>query len=110
MADQRALTLVQEDRHLDFNRLVEASPGPVDLSGGQFRAYDLRKYNLQLANLSNCYLRHADLRGLNLSEAQLEGASLKEAKVSGTLFPHNIAPEEIRLSLEQGTRLRTSRG
>ena len=109
MADQRLLALVQEDRHLDFNRVVEGIEGVVDLSGGQFRAYDLRKFNLRKANLSNCYMRSADLRGLDLSEAQLEGTSLKDAKVSGTFFPYNIAAEEIRLSIEQGTRLRATR-
>lgn len=106
MADPRVLILVQEDRPLDFNRLAESTEGQLDLSGGQFRGYDLRKYNLQKANLSNCYFRNADLRGLDLSMAQLTGASLKDAKVSGTLFPPSITAEEIRLSLDHGTRLR----
>lgn len=108
MADPRALNLVQEDRPLDFNRLVESQGGMVDLSGAMFRGYDLRKFNLCQANLSDCYLRSADLRGLDLSKADLHGASLKDAKVSGVLFPANISAEEIRLSLEYGIRLRVS--
>lgn len=108
MADPRALALVQEDKPLEFNKLIESLQGEVDLSGGQFRGYDLRKFNLQRANLSNGYLRNADLRGLDLSQAQLAGASIKDAKISGTLFPHNLSPDEIRLSLEFGTRLRVT--
>jgi hypothetical protein len=37
----------------------------------------------------------------------LAGCSLFHAKVSGTLFPSNLDADEIRLSLEQGTRMRT---
>lgn len=106
MADSKALTLVQEDRPLDFNRLAEASPKGLDLTNAHFRGYDLRKFNLNRANLSGCYLKNADIRGLDLSLSNLEGASLKDAKVSGVLFPKSIAPEEIRLSLVYGTRLR----
>lgn len=111
MANQKILALVQEERHLDFNRLVEAAEAEaveIDLSGGQFRGYDLRKFNLQRANLSGAYLRNADLRGLDLSNANLEGASLQDARVSGVFFPPNIPAPEIRLSLEMGTRLRVS--
>lgn len=110
MADPRALILVQEDKPLDFNRFAEALGGEVDLSGGQFRGYDLRKFNLQKANLTNTYLRNADLRGLDLSGATMEGSSMKDAKVSGSLFPKTIPAQEIRLSLEFGTRLREMRG
>ena len=35
-----------------------------------------------------------------------EGASLLDAKVSGVYFPDELSPEEIRLSLDHGTRLR----
>jgi uncharacterized protein YjbI with pentapeptide repeats len=92
---------------LDFNHVADNFQGVIDLSGAQFRGYDLRKFNLRHANLTNCYLRNADLRGLDLSEALMEGASLKDAKISGTLFPRNIAATEIRLSFDYGTRLRS---
>lgn len=106
MADLIALDLIQEERFEEFNRLVAGNGGRVDLSGAHLRGFDLRKCHLSQADLTNAYLRSADLRSLDLSQAQLDGASIKEAKVSGTLFPRDIGPEEIRLSLEFGTRLR----
>ena len=39
----------------------------------------------------------------------LEGASLLGAKLSGTYFPTELSAQEIRLSLDTGTRLRYSR-
>ncbi len=108
MADEKALGLIQEDRPHDFNHLMQAMEGSVDLSQGHFRGYDLRKFILKQANLTNAYLRNADLRGLDLSETCLDGASLKDARVSGTLFPSVYSADEIRLSLEFGTRLRPS--
>jgi len=106
MADPHALNLIQEERFADFNNLIEASGGKVDLTGAHLRGYDLRKCKLHKADLTNAYLRSADLRSCDLSEAKLDGASIKEAKVSGTLFPRNLPPDEIRISLEFGTRLR----
>ena len=110
MADPRALNLIQEERILEFNNLIEASNGVVDLTGAHLRGYDLRKCKLRKADLTGAYLRSADLRSLDLSEAKLEGASIKEAKVSGTLFPRYLSPAEISLSLEHGTRLRADLG
>jgi hypothetical protein len=52
-------------------------------------------------------VHHARVRGLDLSEADLHGASLHEARISGVFFPANLAPEEIRLSVLLGTRMRT---
>jgi uncharacterized protein YjbI with pentapeptide repeats len=57
--------------------------------------------------LANADLRMADLRGLDRSEADLHGASRHEARISGVFFPANLAPEEIRLSVLLGTRMRT---
>ena len=108
MADPRALNLIQEERILEFNNLVEASNGEVDLTGSHLRGYDLRKCKLRKADLTGAYLRSSDLRSVDLSEAKLDGASIKEAKVSGTLFPRNLPPAEIALSLEYGTRLRVN--
>lgn len=106
--DQKALELVQEDNPEAFNNYIQGLGRPVNLQKAQFRGYDLRKYNLKTADLTGAYLRHADLRGLDLSQAKLDGVSLKEAKMSGVLFPKNLLAEEIRLSFEQGTRLRCS--
>lgn len=106
--DRTALGLVQDDKPEDFNRYIATLSGPVNLSGAQFRGYDLRKFNLKTANLSHTYLKNSDIRGLDLSKANLAGASMRDAKISGCLFPETITPEEIRLSIELGTRLRCS--
>lgn len=106
MTDQKALELIQEERFLEFNNYVESNGGEVDLSNAHLRAYDIRKCNLKKANLSGAYLRASDLRSCDLSEATLVGASMKEAKVSGVLFPENLDPNEIMMSLVHGTRLR----
>lgn len=108
MADSHALNLIQEERFLEFNNLVDSAGGAVDLSGAHLRGYDLRKCKLSKANLTGAYLRSSDLRSVDLSEAKLEGASMKEAKVSGVLFPRELSAEEIRLSLTYGTRLRAN--
>ncbi|HHQ9807414.1 TPA: pentapeptide repeat-containing protein, partial [Pseudomonas aeruginosa] len=44
--------------------------------------------------------------GVDLREARLEGASLAHAQISGTYFPLRLAPDEIRMSVNFGTRLR----
>lgn len=106
MADPRALALIQEERFLEFNNLVESLNGYVDLTGAHLRGYDLRKCKLFRADLTGAYMRSADLRSLDLSEAKLNGASIKEARVSGALFPRDLAADEIGLSLVHGTRLR----
>ena len=108
MADPRALNLIQEERILEFNALIEATDGVVDLTGAHLRGFDMRKCKLRKADLTGAYLRSADLRSLDLSEAKLDGASIKEAKVSGTLFPRNLPASEIGLSLEYGTRMRAT--
>jgi uncharacterized protein YjbI with pentapeptide repeats len=108
MADPHALNLIQEEKYHEFNSLVERADGVVDLTGAHLRGYDMRKCKLRKADLTGAYLRSSDLRSVDLSEAKLDGASIKEAKVSGTLFPRSLPPEEIRLSLEYGTRLRVN--
>lgn len=42
----------------------------------------------------------ADLRRASLTRAD-------QARISGVFFPANLAPEEIRLSVLLGTRMRT---
>lgn len=108
MADPHALNLIQEEKFVEFNNLVERAGGEVDLTGAHLRGYDMRKCKLRKADLTGAYLRSSDLRSIDLSEAKLDGASIKEAKVSGVLFPRNLPPEEIRLSLDFGTRLRVN--
>jgi uncharacterized protein YjbI with pentapeptide repeats len=97
--------LLREGGISDFNarRLKGETP---DLRGVDLRGCDLRGANLEGLDLSNSYFRQADLRGLNLASCKLEGASMVHANVSGAYFPKDLSAEEIRLSLEHGTRMR----
>lgn len=107
MADQTALSFLQEE-HIDaFNKYVDQRDGEVDLRDAHLRSYDLRKCHLKYANLRGAYMRASDLRALDLSEADLEGASFKGAKISGVMFPRNVSAQEIHLSVTHGTRIRT---
>jgi uncharacterized protein YjbI with pentapeptide repeats len=81
----------------------------LDLANANLRGADLRRANLRKADLRNAYCHSADLRGADLSEANLEGASFHMARVSGAYFPPNVTADEIRLSLEIGTRIRCQR-
>jgi uncharacterized protein YjbI with pentapeptide repeats len=85
-----------------------AGPGQaLDLSGANLRGVDLRFVNLRKADLRGAYCHSADLRGVDLSEAHIDGASFHMARVSGAYFPHNVSADEVRLSLEIGTRVRS---
>lgn len=96
--------LFEENREA-FNRAVACGQRP-DFSNHNLSDLDLTGFNLRTANLAGCYLRGADLAGQDLSEANLHGASLKNAKISGCLFPLGLSAEEIRLSVDLGTRMR----
>ncbi|MDP4651976.1 MAG: pentapeptide repeat-containing protein [Haliea sp.] len=80
-----------------------------ELRSGDYRGRDLRNMNARGLDFSNSYFRNADLSGLDFRETNLEGASLLDAKLSGTYFPEAISADEIRLSLDTGTRLRYNR-
>lgn len=77
-----------------------------DLSHANLRGADLRHTDLRRADLRGAYCHSTDLRGVDLSEARIEGASFHMARVSGAYFPANVSADEIRLSLEIGTRIR----
>ena len=77
-----------------------------DLRGVDLRALDLRGLDADGLDLSDSYLRDADLRGVDFSGAVMQGVSLRGAKISGTYFPPQLSAEEIRLSVEFGTRMR----
>ena len=91
---------------VEYHRLA-ATREQIDLSNSDLRGVDLRGIDLRKVILRGCYLRDADLRGIDLSSHDLTGCSISHAKVSGTFFPNDLAPEEIRLSLEHGTRMRS---
>ncbi|MDD5719677.1 MAG: pentapeptide repeat-containing protein [Candidatus Krumholzibacteria bacterium] len=84
----------------------KAQGGTCDLRGVDLRGLDLRGLDADGLDLSGSYLRDADLRGVDLSQVHLAGCSFYGAKISGTLFPAELTAEEIRLSVELGTRVR----
>ena len=96
--------LFEENRDA-FNRAV-AEGQTMDFSNQNLSDLDLTGFNLAFANLNGAYLRGANLAGLDLSGASMHAASMKNAKISGCLFPPEISAEEIRLSVEMGSRLR----
>ena len=97
--------MLREGNITEFNRRRAAGESS-DLTNCDFRATDLRGVNADGIDFSGCYFRRADLRGIDFSQARLEGASLNAARVSGCLFPVQLRPEEIELSIGHGTRMR----
>jgi uncharacterized protein YjbI with pentapeptide repeats len=85
---------------------ADRQTGTVDLAGSSLRGADLRRTDLRKADLRDAYCHSADLRGVDLSGANIEGASFHMARVAGAYFPGNVSADEIRLSLEIGTRIR----
>ncbi|MGR0023750.1 pentapeptide repeat-containing protein [Pseudomonas aeruginosa] len=69
-------------------------------------AEDIEGFNRQKPADGWIDLAGGDFRGVDLREARLEGASLAHAQISGTYFPLRLAPDEIRMSVNFGTRLR----
>lgn len=97
--------LLRVDNVKAFN--IKKESGEIcDLRNVDLRALDLRGLDAAGLDFSGSYMRDADLRGVDLSGAVMEGASMRGAKISGTYFPAQLSAEEIRLSVEFGTRLR----
>ena len=106
---QDPLYLLLRDEHVsEFNQKRKGDT-PCDLRGLAFRGRDLRELDARGIDFGDAYFRDADLRGIDFRESNLEGASLASAKISGAYFPSELTPEEIRLSVEYGTRLRYRR-
>ncbi len=97
--------LLRVDNVKAFNIKKEAGQ-TCDLTGVNLRALDLRGLDADGLDFSDSYFRDADLRGIDFSQSNLRGASLRGAKIYGCRFPRELAPEEIRLSHDLGTRLR----
>ena len=92
-----------------FNRRKEQG-GTCVLTNVDLRGLDLRGLDAAGLDFQGSYMRDADLRGIDFSAANLDGVSIRGARISGTLFPRDLPAEEIRLSWEQGTRMRARRG
>lgn len=100
--------LYQKLRHDDvagFNQAIKAGQ-TCNLHGLDLRGLDLRGLILQGMDIHDCYLRGADLRGIDFRGCNLDGVSLANAKISGCYFPVELSADELRLSVELGTRLR----
>ncbi len=95
---------------LDGYNLAIINRQDVDLSEANLRSVDFRNADLEKVRLKGAYLRDADLRGCDLRHMDLEGTSFHNAKIAGCFFPDNVSAEEIRLSVDHGTRVRTLKG
>jgi uncharacterized protein YjbI with pentapeptide repeats len=97
--------LLRDGNVKEFNSR-KAAGERCDLTHCDLRNLDLRGLDAGGLDLSNTYFRNANLRGIDFSTARLEGTSLNAAKISGVSFPADLAPDEIALSVEHGTRMR----
>jgi len=97
--------LLYAENREHFNALV-AQGKITQLHNQNLSDADLRGFDLSNMDLSGSYMRGANLAGLDLSGANFSGVSLKHAKVSGCYFPKDLRADEIRLSLDFGTRIR----
>ena len=104
--DNKLYEMLQDEKVEEFNG-YRAAGHLVDLRGAMLRGLDLRGLNVAGLDLQDCYFRGSDLRGIDFREANLEGVSMAEAQISGCYFPASITAEEIRMSVELGTRIRT---
>jgi len=87
--------------NLDGARLGRACLAGADLRGASLRFANLEGADLEGANLSKANLYSTYLKG-----ARMAGANLHGADVESAVFPDDVRAEELRMSLELGTRLR----
>jgi hypothetical protein len=97
--------LLREGKVREFNQRVELGER-VNLVSCDFRGIDLRGMDPTGIDFSGCYFRQADLRGVDFRKSILTGASFNGVRISGAYFPHELTAEELRLSLNYGTRMR----
>jgi uncharacterized protein YjbI with pentapeptide repeats len=99
--------LIRTEQIDEFNNQTASGKSTVGLlNGGDYRGLDLRNLNADGLDFRDAYFRGADLRGIDFRKATLEGASFCQAQVSGCYFPKEILPEELRLSIDIGIRIR----
>ncbi|MBD89086.1 MAG: hypothetical protein CL940_01965 [Deltaproteobacteria bacterium] len=106
--DNKLYEMLQNEQIEEFNA-YRAAGHQVDLRGALLRGLDLRGLNVAGLDLQDCYFRSSDLRGVDFRDANLEGASMAEAQISGCYFPESLTAEELRMSIELGTRMRMRR-
>ncbi len=97
--------MLRDGKVEEFNQAARQTES-VDLSWANLRGVDLRYAYLCKADMRNAYCHTADLRGVDLSLANIEGASFHRARISGAYFPHGVSAEELKMSVDLGTRIR----
>lgn len=108
ISDDPLYQLLRSENVKEFNEQRDKLDAS-NLRSGDYRGRDLRNMEAAGLDFSNSYFRNTDLRGIDFRQTNLEGSSLIDAKVSGAYFPDELSAEEIRLSLDTGTRLRYRR-
>ena len=103
--EDHAVRLLRDGQVDEFSQVARRA-ACIDLSNANLRGADLRNAVLRNADLRGAYLHSTDLRGVDLSEAQMEGASLHRARISGAYFPSQVTAEELKMSVDLGTRIR----
>ncbi len=105
ISDDPLYVLLRDENIKGFNE-KKPTLDKSNLQGKNYRGLDLRNMDADGLDLSNAYFRNADLRGIDFSNTKLTGVSMADAKISGCYFPPEIDANEIRMSIECGTRLR----
>jgi len=90
-----------------FNKAKTSTSPLPSFEYCDFRGLDLRGMDASGLDLRNAYFRGADLRGIDFRTSQLEGASIAGTKISGCYFPKELGSDEIVMSLNHGTRMRS---
>lgn len=105
ISDDPLYVLLRDENIKGFNE-KKSTLDRSNLQGKNYRGLDLRNMDADGLDLSNAYFRNADLRGIDFSNTTLTGVSMADAKISGCYFPSELDANEIRMSIECGTRLR----
>ncbi len=106
--DDPLYQLLRAENVAGFNEQKSKAATLPSLAYCDFRGLDLRGMDAEGLDLSHAYFRGADLRGINFRKTNLEGASIAGTKISGCYFPDSLAPDEIIMSLNHGTRMRVT--
>jgi uncharacterized protein YjbI with pentapeptide repeats len=109
MAEAKALMLDREEilaATRQGKALTGVQIGHVDLSGANLRGGQFMGCTFAGTNLEGADLKGANLSGSDLRAANLRYANLFHCSVYKAVFPDEFSPEELLLSLKEGTRLR----
>jgi len=80
--------------------------GPIDLRGANLRGANFQFAVFEETNLEGADLKGANLAGANMRRANLRYAVLYHCNLYKAALPLEIRPDEILLSVKEGTRIR----